>query len=108
MSENQRSENEVLKALEEQNKRRETLDSWRSKLEASLEHYQKEYEKLCREAKEQFGTANLEELREELRRRQEENQKALDNFTKQLDEQEAHLRSVQKVLDGVGSEEAVQ
>ncbi len=98
------NEQEIVKKLEEQNKRQAQLEQMRSKIEATIEHYQNEYQKVCQQAKEEFGTDNLADLRKELNRRRDANQKALENFTISLDKQEKHLKEVQQILDRVMKE----
>lgn len=92
------NEQEVIAALEEQNKRQQKLDQWKSKLEASIEHYLNEYKKACKEAKELFGSDDLKTLREELERRKEENKKTLSEYKSRLDEQEKQLADIQSTL----------
>lgn len=100
------TEQEVITALEEQNKRQQKLDQWKSKLEASIEHYLNEYKKACKEARELFGSDDLKELREELERRKAENKKALAEYMAKLDEQEKQLTDIQSTLSDIAGSNA--
>ena len=76
--------------------RYQKLDESRIVAETNLKNAQGQLEELQLEAKQQFGTAELEELKSILHNMQQENEKLQLDYQQHLDQVEANLAQVEK------------
>lgn len=82
--------------LDESKKKLEVLTQRRTRIQVELETARRQFQEACDEAKKEFGTSDLGELRELYRTREAENNtKALD-FAMAVEEAEAQLHEIEQ------------
>lgn len=84
--------------LEESKARHQALAERRQRLQVELEAAARQLEEAESEAEREFGTRDLNELRELYAKREEENERKVSEFVSALDALEASLAEVERQL----------
>lgn len=88
----------ALEQLEQLKKRLDALTTRRTQAQVKLEAARQQYAEAVKEAKENYGTAELDELRAILVRQEEANNAALAEFTRGLDQFENFISRIEAAL----------
>jgi chromosome segregation ATPase len=86
--------------IEQLRKRHTELDRKKAAAEANLKTANEQLDQLKKQAREQFGTDDLEQLRAKLDEMKKENERKRAEYQKHLDEIEAGLNEVDKEFGG--------
>jgi hypothetical protein len=86
--------------LEEAKARHRELIERRARVQAEFEAASRQLEQARQEAVEQFGTGDLDALRKMYVERERENEQAVEQFVRALNEREAALREAEAALAG--------
>lgn len=90
------NEKSAIERFEETNKRFETLKDRRRKVQVQIETTKAQLLEACADAKAEFGTDNLNELRDLYRNREAENLQKVIDFTAAVDEAEQELVTIEQ------------
>lgn len=90
------NEKSAIERFEETNKRFETLKERRRRVQVQIETTKAQLLEACADAKTEFGTDNLNELRELYRNREAENLQKVTDFTAAVDEAEQELVTIEQ------------
>jgi DNA repair exonuclease SbcCD ATPase subunit len=85
--------------IEQLQARYHNLHTQKITADANLENARQNLDKLKDEARQKFGTDDVDELREKLRAMKAENEEKRKNYQAELDRIETDLQSVEKNLD---------
>lgn len=88
----------ALEQLEQLKKRLDALTTRRTQAQVKLEAARQQYAEAVKEAKDNYGTAELDELRAILVRQEEANNAALAEFTRGLDQFENFISRIEAAL----------
>jgi predicted nuclease with TOPRIM domain len=84
-----------LQSVEKLTDRYKELNDQKVRADTKLEEAQKQLEKLQQEAKEQFGTCDVDELKSQLKKLESDNEKMQREYQKHLDDVESELKRVE-------------
>lgn len=88
----------TMALFEQQNRRIEDLNKRRNAVQVQLESARQQYEQAVSDAKAAYGTADLDELRAQLRAAEEANASAVAEFITALDTYEALVTRMERAL----------
>lgn len=80
--------------------RYQALDKRKTTAEANLQHAQKQLDDLKKKAKKEYGTDDIDELREKLQQMQQENREKRRRYQESLDEIETRLSEIEQEYEG--------
>lgn len=84
-----------LQSIDELTKRFNNLNDQKVRADENLKNAQKQLQQLQADAKEQFGTSDLNELKGMLKKMEAENERLQSDYQKHLDQLESELKSVE-------------
>ncbi len=81
----------------------QSLDKRKIQTETHLENARKELDRLQREAREKYGTDDVDELRKKLEQMKTDNEEKRRSYQADLDHIEAELAEIETKYDGAGT-----
>lgn len=89
---------DTVNTIEKLKEKHELLKERRTRLQVELESASKQLNELKAEAKQLYGTDELEDLRTLYKKQNSENKKKLEEFSTQLDQAEKIIKDVEEAL----------
>lgn len=86
----------AIEKFEETNKRFDALKKRRERIQVDIEATKRQFNEACADAKTEFGTADVNELRELYRNREAENNQKVADFTRAVDETEQEVALIEQ------------
>jgi len=90
-------------SIEELQRRYQTLNTRKIQSETHLENARKELERLQRDAREKYGTDDVDELRKKLDQMKSDNEEKRRSYQADLDRIETELSEIETKYQGAGS-----